>query len=203
MRIEGAEYVTAAEFARRYGTVSPQAIGKAVRRERIPSRTIPGKRGRWIPWPEGFEVYCDLSKIPPADRPVTVTSKPQHPGDSHSARSDLGGQLALDGGEGGSTTEARRRREYYQAENERLKYEEQAGRLVRIEVVEQEWTDILIRLRQAVMAVPDRVASQVAGMDSVTEVYNLLTDELRHALTERAQELEVAASEEEVDGPKS
>jgi phage terminase Nu1 subunit (DNA packaging protein) len=77
---------------------------------------------------------------------------------------------------------ARAKRESYQAELARLKYEEQAGKLIDAEAVQNEAFKIARTVRDALMNLPDRVAAEFAGETNQFRIHTRLSEEIRKAL---------------------
>ncbi len=77
-------------------------------------------------------------------------------------------------------------REAYQAKLARLDYEERVGTLVAKEKVRNAAMRKGQIVRDRLLAVPDRVASEIAAMTDPREITELLENEFRHALQELA-----------------
>lgn len=88
---------------------------------------------------------------------------------------------------------AKAKRESYQAELARLKYEEQAGVLVNADAVRNEAFKIGRTVRDAMLAVPDRVSAEFSAETNQFKIHQRLTEEIRKAL--------VALKIEEENGP--
>lgn len=84
---------------------------------------------------------------------------------------------------GGPTyAEAQRAREVYRAERERLKLMQEKGELVMAADVKKEVTNLTRAIRDNMLSIPDRIASQIAATNTTHEVHRLLADEIRTAL---------------------
>lgn len=84
---------------------------------------------------------------------------------------------------GGPTyAEAQRAREVYRAERERLKLMQEKGELVIAADVKKEVTNLTRSIRDNMLSIPDRIASQIAATSTTHEVHRLLADEIRTAL---------------------
>ena len=85
--------------------------------------------------------------------------------------------------QGGPTyAEAQRAREVYRAERERLKLLQEKGELVSAADVKSAAFQTARTVRDALMALPDRLSAQLAATTDARLCHNLLTEELRVAL---------------------
>ena len=85
--------------------------------------------------------------------------------------------------QGGPTyAEAQRAREVYRAERERLKLLQEKGELVSAADVQSAAFQAARTVRDALMALPDRLAAQLAATTDAKLCHNLLAEELRVAL---------------------
>ena len=78
--------------------------------------------------------------------------------------------------------ESRARREHYQAELAKLQVSQQRRELVAAEEVKAEAFKAARSVRDALMALPDRLAAQLAGTTDARQCHTLLSEELRVAL---------------------
>ena len=78
--------------------------------------------------------------------------------------------------------ESRARHEHYKAEKARLEALQGRGELVPADEVKAEAFKAARSVRDALMALPDRLAAQLAGTTDVRLCHTLLTEELRVAL---------------------
>ena len=78
----------------------------------------------------------------------------------------------------------RARREYYDAEAARIKLDEAEGRLISAELVRAEATRTYRQFRDAMQALPDRLAGQLTGQTDQNQIHSILTLEIRKALNE-------------------
>lgn len=90
--------------------------------------------------------------------------------------------------------ESRAVREYYAAQNERLKHEEGAGLLVSAEQVKAEAFGFARKLRDAIMAVPDRIDAELAAETNSRKLNLRLKAELIKALEMLQHDDEVKAA---------
>jgi excisionase family DNA binding protein len=106
-----------------------------------------------------------------SDEPLVADAKPKK------------GQAIGESMKGGpSFAEAQRAREVYRAERERLRLLQEKGELVVASDVKKEVTTLMRTVRDNMMSIPDRVASQLAALTDIHEVHHLLDDEIRTAL---------------------
>mgnify|MGYP006935492822 CR=1 FL=1 len=75
-------------------------------------------------------------------------------------------------------------RESFKAKIEKLKYEEMLGKLVDIEQAQNKYFEIARKLRDSIMAIPDRISAELAAETNQFNVHKKLTNELRIALRE-------------------
>lgn len=78
-----------------------------------------------------------------------------------------------------SFADARAHREKYQALLAQLDYEERAGKLIDAEVARTAAFKVAREARNALLELPDRLAAELAGIDSQFECHKLLTTEIR------------------------
>jgi hypothetical protein len=83
---------------------------------------------------------------------------------------------------GPTYADAQRAREVYRAERERLKLMQEKGELVPAADVKKEVMTLTRTIRDNMMSIPDRVASQLAALTDIHQVHHLLDDEIRTAL---------------------
>jgi phage terminase Nu1 subunit (DNA packaging protein) len=85
-------------------------------------------------------------------------------------------------GDAASFAASRAKREAYEAELARLKYEQQAGTLVDAEQVKKEAFKVARTIRDGMLNIPDRLAAELVGQDDSFIIHRKLTDEIRKAL---------------------
>lgn len=78
----------------------------------------------------------------------------------------------------------------YQARLAQIEYEEKSGKLVDAGKVKKTAFNAARMTRDAILAIPDRVAAQFAGMTDPFTIHATLTEELRGAIAEITKELE-------------
>lgn len=81
-----------------------------------------------------------------------------------------------------SLDQARAIKESYRAELARLEYEEQAGKLVSVESVREEAFKLARSVRDSLLALPDRLAGELAGETNQFKIHQRLNEEIRRAL---------------------
>ena len=82
-----------------------------------------------------------------------------------------------------SLTEARRRKEVALAASRQVEAQLLMGSVIRKDEAIRVWSELLGRLRERILQIPDRVASQAAAMSGEAEIRTLLRDEFQQALT--------------------
>lgn len=85
-------------------------------------------------------------------------------------------------GGGPSLAEARRARTVYQAERERIALLREKGELVPAAEVKARWFEHGRAIRDNLLSIPDRIASQLAASTDAREVHVLLSEEIAGAL---------------------
>lgn len=95
-------------------------------------------------------------------------------------------------------TVSKARKEKYLAETARLNFEERVGELVKASEVKDGAFKIARTLRNNIMALPDRMAAELAAETNQFKVHRLLTDELRRAIADVIKEI----TPEEERGPE-
>jgi len=78
--------------------------------------------------------------------------------------------------------EARRRKEYWQAVRAELEAKKMGGELVSLENARKVYVDSITAAKASLEAVPQRVAPQVAGLDSIKDIRLILAKEIESAL---------------------
>lgn len=77
----------------------------------------------------------------------------------------------------------------YQARLAQIEYEEKSGKLVDADQVKKTAFKAARVTRDAILAIPDRVAAQFAGMTDPFTIHSTLTNELRAAIEEITKEM--------------
>jgi hypothetical protein len=94
------------------------------------------------------------------------------------------GQDVCDGTAPKNYAHARAVREHFRAELARLEYEKRAGKLVDADGVKAAAFNEARHARDQLLALPDRLAPVLAGLDDAGEIHRVLTAEIRLALVE-------------------
>lgn len=87
--------------------------------------------------------------------------------------------------DGITETNAAQRERMYKARRAKLEYLQLQGDLVPAATVEREWQTIAQGVQARLLSIPDRVSTMVEGMKH-REIHRVLTEEIRHALTDIA-----------------
>lgn len=177
-----------AAYARHRG-VTPAAVTKAVATGRISTEVDPRSGRRVIDsdradreWDENTDrakqegSAAHLKRPSPAaptseiqpDEPTTQAPPALPPSDPVSASASI--QLS------------RARREHFNAELARLKFERESGKLVEADQVQRRSFDTARIVRESMLNIPDRVAAQLAGETDARRIHELLTGEITKAL---------------------
>jgi phage terminase Nu1 subunit (DNA packaging protein) len=93
-------------------------------------------------------------------------------------------------------TQAAKKKLIYQAEQEKLKYERDAGKVIDINIVMKEWSNIAVSVQKAILTVPDRVAPLCVGKESF-EIHTLLMMELKYALKNLSFEMKDQSNDDD------
>lgn len=80
--------------------------------------------------------------------------------------------------------ESRAIKEAFRARIEKIRYEEMLGKLVDIEKAQTEYFNIARKIRDSLMAIPDRISAELAAETNQFTVNKKLTNELKVALRE-------------------
>lgn len=115
-------------------------------------------------------------RIPKASSPQDRSINPERPltaDNKHIAEPIKGGP---------TFAEAQRAREVYRAERERLRLLQEKGELVVAADIKKEITSLMRTVRDSMMGIPDRIASQAAAMKETHQVHQLISSEIRTAL---------------------
>lgn len=78
---------------------------------------------------------------------------------------------------------SRAEREHYAAELKRLEFEELSGKLIAADKVREDAFQTARYVRDALLAIPDRVSGELAGETNQFRIHQRLTEEIRRALT--------------------
>lgn len=158
------EVVTAAEYARRRG-ITQEAVRKAIQGGRLVECVVTNERGRQRIIPSVADAEWDKN---------TQHHRNTKPQPEQRVDDDL---LDIP-----NFNESRAKREAYQAELARLDYEEKQGTLVNAEAVKKEAFRTARLVRDAMLNIADRIASELASETDSFAVHKKLTNEIRTAL---------------------
>jgi phage terminase Nu1 subunit (DNA packaging protein) len=75
-----------------------------------------------------------------------------------------------------------RARELVKLQLDNLKLKEAQGELVQVSVVKSDMARLAASVKSGLMNIPDRVASQIAGMTEPHEIHTLITNEINNAI---------------------
>ena len=96
--------------------------------------------------------------------------------------------LEIPDGDTPNLTHSRAVRESFKAKIEKLKYEEMTGRLVDIEQVRAEYFELARKVRDSLMAIPDRISAQLAVETDQFKIHKKIQHELRIVLRNLKEE---------------
>lgn len=190
------EVVTLREFARRVG-VSLTAIQKGVKTGRVVAITDPATgKITGIDFASQGEAWTANSKHP-QKRPHTIGGgRPRNDGEAPSAPAAAKSKPKPPDAEstapksGMPLADIQRARELVKLQLDNLKLREAQGELVRVAVVKSDMARLAASVKSGLMNIPDRVASQIAGMTEPHEIHALITGEINNAIEQlgKAQE---------------
>jgi hypothetical protein len=169
-----AKNVSAKSYADHRG-VSHVAVMKAI------------KAGRITAVKDGHKWSIDKDK---ADREWSLNTNESH-------HSSVGGSVpstqasnvvARDNHNGPSYAQSRAIKEAYAARLKKLEYEKEMGMLVDAEQIRHEWTRLGISIKEKMLAIPNRLSGQIAGIQDPAQIKRLMLEEIRNALTEVADD---------------
>ena len=164
--------VTIAEYARLKG-ITHHAVRKAIKAGRLKDALVTNEKGR-------LRLVPDV-----ADREWQANTQHHHKPGPQRLASGLPVQLPDDGDildDIPNFNVSRAKREAYQAELARLEYEEKQGTLVNAEAVKKEAFRVARQVRDAMLNIADRIASELAAETDAFKVHKKLADEIRTAL---------------------
>jgi hypothetical protein len=163
MVIKMAKEMSAADYAKHRG-IALKNVTKAIEEGRISAK----KDGRkWVIDQEKADI--DWARN---------TSQP---------RTNPGGEPAADF-DNPSYAQSRAIKEAYLAQLKKLEYERELGALVDADQVRRDGYAAGKLVQSKMLAIPDRLAGQLAGMTDVNQIKRVLVDEIRYALSEVADD---------------
>lgn len=89
-----------------------------------------------------------------------------------------------------SRREAEAIKQVYMAKQAKLKYLREMGILIKADRVRSEWEEIAVRVRKAMLAIPDRVAHIFATTTDPLIIHKTMTTEISHALSRLQYEVQ-------------
>ena len=154
-------------------------------KSRIAAAVVEKDGKRWLNRDLALELWDKNTKATPNSkvrRPDPVEPSAEPP--SHRPRPAELKQLidALPEDQIPDLNESRARHEHYKAEKARLEALQGRGELVPAEEVKAAAFKLARGVRDSIMAIPDRLAAQLAGTTDARQCHTLLTEELRIAL---------------------
>jgi hypothetical protein len=172
--------MTVTQYAKHRG-VDIKAVTKAIDAGRITCVETPGGRRMIDPdaadadWAANTDASAKIGgDAQRAARGIAPTETPEATDDED--------------GEPATYAASRAKREAYQAKLAKVTYEERIGKLVLAEEVHKQAFKTARTVRENILNIPDRIASQLASEPDPHKVHLLLSDELRRALESLAVE---------------
>lgn len=166
--------VSIREYARMRGDMTEAAVRKAIKTGRIVAGYVKGEgsRGKIIP-----EV---------ADREMAANTHAFSGwnGQARNIQQDTSDRVT------GTFAQSRAIREAYQARLAKLEFEERSAELVRKTDVEREAFALARLTRDAMLAIPDRLAAELAGISDPFVIHQKITAEIRGAIAEVSKRIE-------------
>lgn len=168
-------YLSVRGFAKQIG-VSDVAVREAIQKGRLVESIRPNAEHGWpeVELEIGKREWTD-NRDPMAGLAMELNGNSVEESESNAEDDEL---------EGKNVTFAQRRaeREKWAAKMAQIAYEERAGTLVQAAVVRKESFNLGRRIRDAMMNIPDRVATELAAELDATKVHNRLVEEITIAL---------------------
>lgn len=182
-----ADLVSIRECARRIG-VSDTAIRKAIAAGRVAVAEKNERNGRPLldfddvlkNWRANTDPAMQRTGAAGGHGRMKPSSKVAAVGDE--APDDQQQADSLDRGPVPTYNESRAFKEYYAAQSAKLDYEKEAGSLVAVDQVKAEAFRLARALRDAIMAVPDRIDAELAAETNARKINLRMKDELIKAL---------------------
>ena len=176
--------ITQRELARRMG-VTPQAVNKRVKAGRL-TLLADGTLD-----PDVAEREWNATREPAQSQTATSTAPVAAPATPKSGPPDghpTGAKASSPPASAGTYGQAKTADALYKAKLRQLDYEHRSGTLVRSDDVEQHWYALAQAVRTRLMAIPQRLAAELAATDDIHRVRLRLDEEIRTALEELAQD---------------
>jgi len=169
--------VTFSEFAAIRGCAKGTVT--AATKGRIKAAVVEKDGKRWLDRDLALELWNKNTRAThnsKVSRPDPVEAEPTSPEELRRSIDRLPDDAIPD------LNESRARKEHYQAELAKLQVSQQRDELISTEQVKREAFAAARSVRDSLMALPDRLAAQLAGTTDARLCHNLLTEELRVAL---------------------
>jgi hypothetical protein len=173
--------MNAAEYARHRG-VSKMRVSQYIASGMISATKI-GRGYEIDPAVADRELAGSIDQSHPAPKPklTVLPAPPKEPPKPINPDQSLVDD-SRPGKNGPTYADAQRAREVYRAERERLKLMQEKGELVPAADVKKEVMTLTRAIRDNMMSIPDRVASQLAATKDQHQCHQLLDSEIRTAL---------------------
>lgn len=191
------EYIRQTEFCRRLG-ITLTGLQKAAQRGRVRIEEREGKKR--IEWHENRRTYIESARTPARYTTNSILKRKKenvqnhnqdpeqkkinynngfHPMDLVPEPEDKDGDFRPSM----SRLEAESVKQIYLAKQAKLKFLKSAGILIETALVQREWEEIAIRVKRAMLTIPDRVAELFASTSDAVKIHNDLSAEIIHALS--------------------
>jgi len=161
------------------------AVLKAIETGRLMEPAVRKVGNRWHIDPALADAQwagnTDTSHAPDPPEPIEA-EPPEPPTAPATPRRATRARQPHIGGNGPSLAEAKRAQAVYKAERERLALMREKGELVPAEDVKTRWYEHGRAIRDNLISIPDRIASQLAASTDTREVHQLLSQEITGAL---------------------
>lgn len=170
---EDRELISQAEYARRRG-VSRAAVNKAVHSGRIST----------VKTEQGDKIDPEIADREWQDNTMHQNARTKEQADNRSVKDEPSLATKIDGTEERAEKQkspyalARGIREGFLARIAELEYNQKIGKLVDADQVRTEAFNMARTVRNAFLAMPDRLAGMLAATDQEDECYKILTDEV-------------------------
>ena len=89
-----------------------------------------------------------------------------------------------------SFADARAVKEFYSARLTKLEYEKESGTLISANEVKVQTFNRFRAFRDQMLNIPDRIADELAGLSDAQEIFRILTEEIKSALNDHADDRE-------------
>lgn len=179
--------VTVTEYAKSRG-VSRPAVYNAIKDGRIADAVV-----------DGNKIDVDLADVLWAQNTNPDQGFHGHHKNRPAATTEdlerLAAQVGVDLSKIPSLADSKTLEAAYKAQLARLEYEEKSGDLISTEAVRKQAFKLARLTRDAMLAIPDRVSAEIAGITDAFEIHKKLMAEIRMAINEVSKEVEDEPSE--------